>query len=260
MEIKRFQIILLLLTVILFTVIQFKYYEKMKTFPQIRMRESKIELTVRMSLHGNMIKRLFCMYLRSAVVFWYPGYGDVVFILDEVDRSKKFEETLLTAELPFSTRVEYEPDPSSKLIKLIEQHAKRTNKSPGYIKMFYSSFLFDYYTSESAIIAWADLDVTFTMPVVMDSIFHNGRLIVKGLNTFKFSWVKTWSHTTFLTLGFPMVSDFMTYFPTYVYATTIQNFREYITKRLGTNTFEENFAIILGHGGMISPVNLILIL
>ena len=55
--------------------------------------------------------------------------------------------------------------------------------------MLYSSFMMDMYT-DAPIIAWIVTDAVFTMPVIEQSIIKNGKLIVKGMNTFyKFCWV-----------------------------------------------------------------------
>ena len=50
----------------------------------------KIELTVRLMLNKpRLLQNLFCDFLRSAVLFWTPNYGDILLILDEEDKRKK---------------------------------------------------------------------------------------------------------------------------------------------------------------------------
>ena len=216
-------------------------------------RES-IELTVRMTLTKKMIGRLFCTLLRSAVLFWNPKYGDVVIILDAEDGGKDFSTKLKSLRLPFRFRIVYEKPPkkTQEFLRIGREHGH----TYGYICMLYSSFLMDMYT-DAPIIAWIDTDGMFTMPVVEQSIFKNGKLIVKGMNTFYlFGWVRLWDKSTVNALGLPMVADFMTYFPVYVYASTIKNCREYIMKRLGTHTFEDAFIRIPSM--MISPVSIII--
>ena len=70
-----------------------------------------------------------------------------------------------------------------------------------------------------------------------------------------FGWVNYWDKSTVNALGLPMVADFMTYFPVYVYSSTIKNCREYIMKRLRTQTFEDAFIRIPSK--MVSPVSII---
>ena len=57
-------------------------------------------------------------------------------------------------------------------------------------------------------------------------------------------------------LGFPCVTDFMVYFPVYIYRDTFTNCREYILKRFNTRNFEEAFQKF--YTGYISPVTIIL--
>ena len=105
-----------------------------------------------------------------------------------------------------------------------------------------SSFLMDQYADDTKIIAYIDTDTIFTQPVLKDSIIRNGKLVVKGMNTFKmFSWIQTWDRTNINALDLPMVSDFMTFFPVYVYPSTIKHCRDYIRKRFDVTNFEKAF-------------------
>ena len=230
---------------------------------------TNIELTVRMSLpkihnkNDKMLRRLFCMFLNSAVVFWNSDFGDVVFILDEADRMKNFEMTLRKMELPFQTRVAYEKAPGEEFDKAAKDYLWYSGsraRPVGYAIMFYSSFLFDLYTtSENTIVAWFDLDSTFTMPVIKESIFKDGRLIVKGNDEFERQHaVRQWIKSTEYALGLPMPSNFMAYFPSYIYASTFRNCREYIRKKFGASDFKEAFITLMKFHKMISPVDIIL--
>ena len=211
-----------------------------------------IELTIRMGLTKKMIGRLFCLLLRSAVLFWNPKYGDVVIILDEEDEGKDFLKKLNSLRLPFRFRLVYE-EPPNKTQEFIRM-GKEYGRPYGYIRMLYSSYFMDMYT-DAPIIAWMDTDGMFTMPVVEQSIFKDGKLIVIGMNTFyKYGWVPIWDRATVKALGLPMVADFMTYFPVYVYSSTIKNCREYIMKKLHTHNFEDAFVRLTRP----SPVNIIM--
>ena len=70
--------------------------------------------------------------------------------------------------------------------------------------------------------------------------------------------VRTWAHTTKMALGLPMVADFMTYFPVYIYRDTFTHCREYILKRFNTSNFEEAFKKSYHSAFLISPVNVVI--
>ena len=100
--------------------------------------------------------------------------------------------------------------------------------------------------TDAAVIAWINTDAVFTMPVTNESISRDGRLVVKGFNNFdrgnEFGWVKLWwDQTTRLAIGRPMVADFMSFFPIYIYPSTIRNCRNFIVKRFGVPSFEQAF-------------------
>ena len=129
----------------------------------------------------------------------------------------------------------------------------------GKLRMFYSSFIMDLYTEEETVIGWADSDIVLTIPVTVDSIFKNGKLIVKGRNDFDKPFLVDWhwNESTFFALGKPMPTNFMSYFPTPVYARTLRNCRQHIMRRLNTTTFEEAFVKIMEFKRTISPVNIV---
>lgn len=219
----------------------------------------KVELTVRMSLTDELIERFLCSLLRSTSVFWNPNYGNILLILDEEDRLKQdFQKRLSELKLPFHFRYVYEDQPKKK--ESFERLAREQERPYGYIRQLYSSFLMDMYT-EAEVIAWIDTDVVFTMPVTNESIVRDGRLVVKGFNNFdrgnKFGWVKLWwDHTTRIAIGRPMVADFMSFFPIYIYPSTIRNCRNYIMKRFGVPTFEHAFFRFAEY--QVSSVNIIM--
>ena len=187
-------------------------------------------------------------------MFWNPKYGDVVIILDEEDKRKNFSKKFNSLALPFHFRlVSVErSNKTQESIRICKEHGH----TYGYIRMLYSSVLMDMHAN-APIIAWIDTDGMFTMPVVEQSIIKNGKLIVKGMNTFyKFGWVRHWDKSTVNALGLPMVADFMTYFPVYVYSPTIKNCREYIMKKLRTHNFEDAFIRIPSK--FVSPLNIII--
>jgi len=61
-----------------------------------------------------------------------------------------------------------------------------------------------------------------------------------------------------MALGLPMVADFMTYFPVYIYRDTFTHCREYILKRFNTSNFEEAFKKSYHSAFLISPVNVVI--
>ena len=207
--------------------------------PDLTNLYGNVELTVRLAVTNELVLRFLCSLLRSAVVFWNPSYGDVLLILDEEDRPKQqIQNQLSQLELPFQFRQVYEDRPikEGSFGRLAREH----ERPYGYIRQLYSSFLMDLYT-RTTVIAWIDTDAVFTMPVTNDSIARNGRLVVKGVNSFDRRYVEDWDHSTRLAIGQPMVADFMSYFPIYIYPSTIRICREFIIKRFSVPTFEHAF-------------------
>lgn len=214
----------------------------------------KVDLTVRLTLNNTILTRFLCDLLRSLVVYWNPKYGDVILILDAKDRMSHIGEVLQQVDLQHSFRLVYEEPP--KRVAEFQDIAMKHKKSSGYYQMLYSSFLMDTHTNRT-VIAWTDTDVILTTHVSYDTVARHGKLLVKGVNTFdRFNWVPEWDHSTVIALGFNMPMDFMTYFPVYVYASTIRKCRQHIMKRLGTKDFEEAFLRIAFR--KVSPVNIIM--
>ena len=134
----------------------------------------------------------------------------------------------------------------------------RFQRSPGYNRQLWSSFFIDLYTNDS-IIAWMDNDVAFLAPVTKATIFNGSRIRILGSDcSMKHGWVRNWARVTEIALGLPMVADFMTYFPAYIYRDTFTHCREYILKRFNTSNFEEAFQKICHGNSSISPVSVVI--
>ena len=121
-------------------------------------------------------------------------------------------------------------------------------------------FLMGLYTN-SSVIAYTDTDAPFILPVGHSGIFSKeGKLKVIGKSTgFQIkakTWLSRWNEVTPDLLGLPMVFDYMSNFPVYLYPSTLKNCRDFITKRLRAKTFEEAF--LKGFNNMLSSVNVIL--
>ena len=81
-----------------------------------------------------------------------------------------------------------------------------------------------------------DNDVAFLAPVTKATIFNGSRIRILGSDcSMKHGWVRNWARVTEIALGLPMVADFMTYFPAYIYRDTFTHCREYILKRFNTS-------------------------
>ena len=132
-------------------------------------------------------------------------------------------------------------------------------KPAGYNRQLWSSFFIDLYTDD-LVVAWMDNDAAFLMPVTESTIFNGTRIrILDSECSMTVSWVKIWARTTNMALGLPMVADFMTYFPVYLYRDTFTHCREYILNRFNTTNFEEAFKKFYnGNSGYISPVSVVI--
>ena len=219
-----------------------------------------VELTIRMPANKQLfIKRFYCWILRSAVVFWdVKRYGRILLILDgdTKDSNEKLTRALDGLKHPYlDFRYVYEAPPKNK--KEFEEKTKRQSlRNYGYQVQLYSMFLMDLYTN-SSVIAYTDTDAPFILPVGQSDIFsEEGKLKVIGIRTVIQGLDIQWLKATNNLLGLPMVFDFMSYFPVYLYPSSIKNCREFITKRLNVNTFEEAF--LKGSIHFVSSVNVIL--
>ena len=211
------------------------------------------------------VDRLYCWVLRSTVVFWnVKRYGRILLILDGDDGSKESNAKLIRAldnvnHPLLNFRYAYEAPPKNKLA--FEQKTKALGfRNYGYLLQLYSMFLMDLYTN-SSIIAYTDTDAPFILPVGHSGILSkDGKLKIigksAGFQVKKKPWLTKWSEVTTDLLGLPMVFDYMTNFPVYLYPSTLKNCRDFITKRLKAKTFEEAF--LNGFKNMLSSVNVIL--
>ena len=221
---------------------------------------SSITLFVRMA--GKLKEhrsRFYCDLLRPAVLFWPASLGKTVVVLDEESEQDHIFAKNLTSQMKqhFPNRkleVAYESLPKDESIL----NFGASKKSPGYNRQLWSSFFIDLYT-EDPIIAWMDNDAAFLAPVTKATIFNGSRIRILGSEcSMKIIRVKTWAQTTQIALGLPMVADFMTYFPVYIYRDTFTNCREYILKRFNTSDFEEAFKKSYHGKHLISPVNVVI--
>ena len=203
--------------------------------------------------------RFYCDLFRTTVLFWPASFGKTVITLDEESEQDHIFANNLTNQVKqyFPDRkleVAYESLPKDASILNITA----SKKSPGYNRQLWSSFFIDQYTNDP-IIAWMDSDVTFLTPVTKATIFNGSKIRILGSQcSMWIHRVRTWAETTKIALGLPMVADFMTYFPVYIYRDTFTHCREYILKRFNTTNFEEAFRKSYHTAHLISPVNVVL--
>ncbi|EDO32265.1 predicted protein [Nematostella vectensis] len=217
----------------------------------------KVTVFLRLTSNEEHKRRLFCYFMRTFVLYW-PTYlpGKTVLVFDqesEQDHNFGFEMVNMTTNrFPHHKfEVKYEPLPNKSALEF-----SGSPKPPGYNRQLWSSFFIDKYTDDD-IIAWMDNDAAYAIPVTASSIFNGDKLRAMGSEcSMSISWVQTWATTTELALGVPMIADFMTYFPVYIYRDTFTNCRNHILKRFKTNDFVEAFRGF--YKGYISPVCIIL--
>jgi len=203
--------------------------------------------------------RFFCDLFRTAVLFWPASFGKTVVVLDEESEQDHIFARNLTSQIKqhFPDRkleVAFESLPKDASVLKF----KGARKSPGYNRQLWSSFFIDLYTNDQ-IIAWMDTDVAFLAPVTKATIFNGSRIRILGSQcSMKIGWVRKWANATEIALGLPMVADFMTYFPVYIYRDTFTHCREYILKRFNASNFEETFQKIYQGARLISPVSVVI--
>ena len=203
--------------------------------------------------------RYYCDFFRSTVLFWPPSYGKTVIVLDEESAGDhQFGEIVINhtrKHFPeYKLEVLYEALPKDKGV-LEFPHSRQP---PGYNRQLWSSFFLDLYTNDS-IIAWMDSDAAFITPVTKSSIFNGARLRVLGWScSLHISWVKPYAITTMRALGLPLVADYMTYFPVYIYRDTFTHCREHIMRHMKVSDFEEAFKSFYLGGDLLSPVCVVL--
>ncbi|KAK6174837.1 hypothetical protein SNE40_013407 [Patella caerulea] len=214
-------------------------------------------LTVRMSSNvASLLNFFYCTMLRSLALYWSGQLGPLGLILDkESQDDHKFAENLQQYQehLGMNISIHYEPLPKNERVLTVAK-----SKPPGYNRQLYSSFIMDEFIS-TPIVAWMDTDGKFTTPVTRDNILNGNKLRVKGMNTFQNNWVQGWDKLGKKMIGKPMPSDFMTFFPVYIWRDTITNCRNYILKYVNVSTIEEAYIQVGSQDvGVMSPVNIIM--
>ena len=220
---------------------------------------SSITLLLRMS--GKLKKhrtRFYCDLYRTAVLFWPASLGKTVVVLDEESEQDHIFGNNVTSQIKqhfprHKLEVAYESLPKDESVLNFTD----SSRPLGYNRQLWSSFFFDLYTDDP-IIAWMDSDVTFLTPVTKATIFNGSKIRLLGSECFmQLKMIRTWAETTKKALGFPMVADFMTYFPVYFYRDTFTHCREYMLKRFNTSNFEEAFKKTYHGRHLVSPVNVV---
>ena len=194
------------------------------TLKEINHSNQSITVFIRMAgklkLHRT---RLYCDYFRTATLFWPPSFGKTVVLLDEESEQDHAFAKNVTTQIRkhFPDRkfeMHFEPLPQDQSILIFE------NRRLGYSRQLWSSFFIDLYSNDS-IIAWMDSDAAFITPVTEKSIFNGTRLRMLGCEcTMRLPIMQSWAHATEAVLGVPMVANFMTYFPVYLYRTAENTF------------------------------------
>ncbi|XP_022104137.1 uncharacterized protein LOC110986522 [Acanthaster planci] len=212
-----------------------------------------LTLTLRMAAAPKLIHRLYCVLLRSAVLFWSPKLGHISVILDkESAADHRLAARLSQQEHAFGVKFDfiYEPLPNDISILKIE-------RDRGYSRQLWSSFFMDLYIHAS-IIAWIDTDGMFTTPVTSENIFNDHQLRVVTFTDWNIPRKHGWDKTTKLAMGMNLMADFMTYFPVYIWRDTVRNCREHILRHMNVSNFEDAFRKLKVKRARISPVNILL--
>ena len=173
--------------------------------PTINVVEAPVTLFMRMT--GLHIKRFYCDFLRTAVLFWPASYGKLVLVFDQESSldhklanilERQFIETLL--KLPWPKR------------------------DTGYNRQIWSSFFNDLYTNDT-VIAWVDSDTAFSSSVTRNSMYNGTRLRVIGTDCtlLRADFARRCAKSAEISIGLPAVADFMLHFPVYIYRDTYAN-------------------------------------
>ena len=205
--------------------------------------DTSLSLFVRMS--GKLPdhrQRYYCDLFRTTVLYWPSSYGKIVLVLDEeTEEDHKFGDKIM------DQTKRYFPDRKLEVLYEALPKDKSTldfpgiHRKPGYNRQLWSSYFIDLYSNDS-IIAWMDNDAAFITPVTKSSIFNGTKLRTLGTGCkLGRDWIKSWAHTLELALGFPMVANFMSFFPVYIYRDTFTHCREYILRKFKTRNFDEVF-------------------
>ncbi|CAB3996240.1 Hypothetical predicted protein [Paramuricea clavata] len=220
--------------------------------------EAPVTLFMRMT--GLHIKRFYCDFLRTAVLFWPASYGKLVLVFDQESsldhKLAKILERQFDQFFPYrKLEILYEPLPMNYKTLLKLPWPKRDT---GYNRQIWSSFFNDLYTNDT-VIAWVDSDTAFSTSVTRNSMYNGTRLRVIGtdctlLHTY---FARRCAQSVEVSIGLPAVADFMLHFPIYIYRDTYANCREYLIRRYKARNFEEVYRNISAYD-LICPVTTIL--
>ncbi|CAB4042836.1 Hypothetical predicted protein [Paramuricea clavata] len=206
----------------------------------INIVEAPVTLFMRMT--GLHIKRFYCDFLRTAVLFWPASYGKIVVVFDQESSLDHKLANILERQFHqfFPDRkleILYEPLPVNYETLLKLPWPKRDT---GYNRQIWSSFLNDLYTNDT-VIAWVDSDTAFSTSVTRNSMYNGTRLRVIGTDCtlLHADFARSCVKSAEISIGLPALADFMLHFPIYMYRDTFANCREYLMRRYKARNFEE---------------------
>ena len=220
----------------------------------------EVSVTVFMRMTGLHIRRFYCDFLRTSVLFWPASYGKLVLVFDQESALDQKLAKILARQFDqfFPDRkleILYEalPKDHETLLKL-----PWPKRDTGYNRQIWSSFFNDLYTND-IIIAWVDSDTAFSSSVTLNSMYNGTRLRVIGTDctVSRADFAKRCVKSAEISIGRPAVADFMLHFPVYIYRDTFANCRDYLMRRYKARNFEDVYRNISQYG-FISPVTTIL--
>ena len=226
--------------------------------PTINVVEAPVTLFMRMT--GMHIKRFYCDFLRTAVLFWPASYGKLVLVFDQESSLDHKLANILERQFH-----QFFPDRKLEILyETLPMNYKTLLKLPwpkrdtGYNRQIWSSFFNDLYTNDT-VIAWVDSDTAFSSSVTRNSMYNGTRLRVIGTDCtlLRADFARRCAKSVEISIGLPAVADFMLHFPIYIYRDTYANCREYLMRRYKARNFEEVYRNISAYG-FISPVTTIL--
>jgi hypothetical protein len=240
--------------------IMYFYWIKQEQKPMVMVAQrydsaAEAPVTLFMRMTGLHIKRFYCDFLRTAVLFWPALYGKLVLVFDQeslLDHKlvkiiqRHFDQFLPDRKL----EILYEPLPINH-----ETLLERPWRGSGYNRQIWSSFFNDLYTNDT-VIAWVDSDSAFCTSVTRNSMYNGTRLRVVGTDCTALR-SRIALKSTEISIGLPAVADFMLHFPIYIYRDTFANCREYLMRRYKARNFEEVYRNISAYGP-IFPVTIVL--
>jgi hypothetical protein len=147
----------------------------------INVIEAPPPVTLFMRMTGMHVKRFYCDFLRTAVLFWPASYGKLVLVFDQESSLDHKLANILERQFHqfFPDRkleILYEPLPMNYETLLKLPWPKRDT---GYNRQIWSSFFNDLYTND-AVIAWVDSDTAISTSVTLNFMYYGTRLRVIG--------------------------------------------------------------------------------